>query len=55
MSVNATSDSEEVTRAMNDTRHYSQLLWDDLFEFVQLVTCSDHPTSSKIRWLDYVD
>lgn len=32
---------------------YSQILWDDLYEFVQYVTCSQHPTESKIEWIEY--
>ena len=45
----------EFEEHLTDIRHYSQIVWDSLFEFVQYVTCSTHPVASKIKWIDYAD
>lgn len=46
---------KELEAHLADVRHYSQKLWDALFEFVQFVTCSSHPVASKIKWIGYAD
>ena len=32
---------------------YSQSLWNDLFDFVQYVTCSNNTAESKVEWIEY--
>ena len=50
LSSNNQTDSEEFKA---NVTLYSQSLWNDLFEFVQYVTCSQHPAESKVEWIEY--
>ena len=52
LSSNNTNQTDNEELRANVT-FYSQILWDDLYEFVQYVTCSQHPTESKIEWIEY--